>query len=419
MNLQQKWLRINRKNLPRPFSGRLDPGWTDYSIAVRLPEIARRVIAENSFPGEIVDRIEKMIREIPYGEIREIYHDGYGDWSLWNRILGPYMGQNWLEAPWLVVEFYFYRRILEAIGFFNEGHFLRFDPFQFQKSEGFAAALEPVNDLLLWIDDLMNGGAQPASLLEQLLVHNLEGNRVDLSLWPVKNGKSEQQNDLAGGDKGFLAADDVHRAVEALCSKTIHQLDVLMDNAGMEMLSDLSMVVYLLEHNLAGQAVVHVKPYPVFVSDVIENDVHACVRLLEGQRDQYPRLADFGARISQFLANGKLLIRCEGFWGLPLAFWEMDDEVRQCLSKSDFIVIKGDANYRRLLGDRRWDPFFPFHQVVSYMPAPTLAVRVIKSEPIAGLEPQRFKHMAQTDPQWMKDGKWGLFQFWDGKGADS
>ena len=47
---------------------------------------------------------------------------------------------------------------------------------------------------------------------------------------------------------------------------------------------------------------------------------------------------------------------------------------------SSMVFVKGDANYRRLLGDRKWATDTPFQDVVSYFPVPICALRTLKAE---------------------------------------
>ena len=50
--------------------------------------------------------------------------------------MAPYQGQNWLSAPWFVVETWFFRRILEATGYFQPGSGQGIDPYGPQKEAG-------------------------------------------------------------------------------------------------------------------------------------------------------------------------------------------------------------------------------------------------------------------------------------------
>ena len=89
----------------------------------------------------------------------------------------------------------------------------------------------------------------------------------------------------------------------------------------------------------------------------------------------------------------------------------MPVDLRDDLSAADLVISKGDANYRRLLGDRHWPHDTPFADVVAYFPAPLVALRTLKSECVCGLPPGRSELVYETDPEWMINGRWGLVQF--------
>jgi hypothetical protein len=74
------------------------------------------------------------------------------------------------------------------------------------------------------------------------------------------------------------------------------------------------------------------------------------------------------------------------------------------------VISKGDANYRRFLGDAHWPPTTPFEAIVEYFPAPLVALRALKSEVIAGLAPGQAEQLQQEDPDWMVDGLRGIVQ---------
>jgi len=81
------------------------------------------------------------------------------------------------------------------------------------------------------------------------------------------------------------------------------------------------------------------------------------------------------------------------------------------LARTDLLISKGDANYRRLLGDRAWPFTTPFAEVVSYLPAPLLALRTAKSEVAAGLTQAQIDALNDDDPDWLVNGRWGVAQF--------
>jgi hypothetical protein len=92
----------------------------------------------------------------------------------------------------------------------------------------------------------------------------------------------------------------------------------------------------------------------------------------------------------------------------------MPDALRGELASASLVISKGDANYRRAVGDRHWACTTPLEQVVSYFPCPLLLLRTLKSEVAAGLPTGKPEEISHQDPSWLTDGRWGMVQFWRG-----
>src|SRR5512138_1569337 len=86
--------------LPEPLRAAEIPSFTNYSVVVRLPDIARRTLKENSFSPEIVISIQELIQEIPEGKVRPVDIPLAEDAAQWAGYTRPYEGMNWLEIPW-------------------------------------------------------------------------------------------------------------------------------------------------------------------------------------------------------------------------------------------------------------------------------------------------------------------------------
>ena len=54
-------------------------------------------------------------------ELSPIPDDGGDDVVAWNELLAAETGSTWLTAPWLLSEFYLYRRVAAATGWFEAG----------------------------------------------------------------------------------------------------------------------------------------------------------------------------------------------------------------------------------------------------------------------------------------------------------
>eukprot|EP00242_Pyramimonas_sp_CCMP2087_P018154 CAMPEP_0198224754 /NCGR_PEP_ID=MMETSP1445-20131203/98209_1 /TAXON_ID=36898 /ORGANISM="Pyramimonas sp., Strain CCMP2087" /LENGTH=151 /DNA_ID=CAMNT_0043904031 /DNA_START=162 /DNA_END=614 /DNA_ORIENTATION=- len=111
-------------------------------------DILSRVFAENDFDPEQLAALKALDEELQTAgtsELRDIQEDGGPDVATWRTIMAQYVDakSNWLDTPWLTAEFYFYRRIIEAIGYFET----LVDPFQAQKDLGLTSARAPIESL--------------------------------------------------------------------------------------------------------------------------------------------------------------------------------------------------------------------------------------------------------------------------------
>lgn len=67
---------------------------------------------------------------------------------------------------------------------------------------------------------------------------------------------------------------------------------------------------------------------------------------------------------------GQRTVRAHDFFCAPLPYDAMPDDLREDLAEATVTILKGDLNYRRLVGDHLWPPTSPFadraaHQVSS------------------------------------------------------
>ena len=67
------------------------------TLTKRMPAIVQRVIDENDFPPSIVENLETLIQELPYGIVRVLNDEGL-DVPTWSRYLKPFVGKRWIES---------------------------------------------------------------------------------------------------------------------------------------------------------------------------------------------------------------------------------------------------------------------------------------------------------------------------------
>ena len=413
-------LYASRTSLPEPMNA-LDPqSWAYDSITRRWPEIARRISVENDLPPSIQIRLEALIADIPNGYIRPIKDPEAPDAKAWNRDLQAHAGKNWLEPPWFFAEHYFYRRVLEAIGYFQTGEGYGLDPFTFQKQQGLELSHTAIRDLVARAAGWMHPGGDPETLMN-LLYLDLWGNQADLSMWPAEGESKPDHNDLEQAN-AFLLEDraaEIADFVSELRSSRPEdiRIDFMIDNAGFELVSDLVFADYLLSTGIAPTVRFHVKPHPTYVSDATIKDVRATLNYFQADDDSQVNL--LGTRLAGFWEQDRLQVRENFFWTSPLPGWEMPLPLERELSQSSLVISKGDANYRRLLGDLEWPYTTPFAEILSYVPAPIVALRTVKAEIACGMQPGQAEDVAVQDPDWMIDGRWGVVQFTQPKPAVS
>jgi hypothetical protein len=398
-------------SIPNPIYGSELGSFAHDTVVRRLPAIVSRAIDENDFPEEIVRDLQTLMAEIPHCPIRLLEDPNAPDDKEWQCCIQPHLGFNWLDVPWFFVEFYLYRRILEVTGYFRPGGsgYLR-DPYALQKQMGLESANVTVHSLAASVNRWIADQAGMSDSIRHVLRVALWGNKADMSLWPI-NGEDQAQIKPAEVESEKIIIDDSDRVVEYLCGLKpgTARIDLLLDNAGFELVADLCLADVLLSTGLARKVVLRPKAYPVYVSDAMVKDVEDVLPFLE--RQSSPEIDLVIKRLRNLLQEGRLTFQVDAFWTLPMALWEMPESLRSDLDDSDLLISKGDAHYRRLLGDRHWPPGTPFADILSYLSPPILALRLGKSEVVCGLEPGRVESLHQKDPGWMTDGKWGWIQF--------
>ncbi len=399
---------------PPPIFSSVPGTWSHSTVTVRFPEIAQRVIVENQFSDTITDQIKILQAEILSGSIRHLEDQGAPDQGAWRRYIEPFRDKNWLEVPWFFAEHYFYRRIMEALSYFDTYA----DPFWYQKEQGLIQNDQEIREYISNLRERISPSAERDQALRASLYFSLWGNQADLSLWPAGSDITPRHSSQNILNEHLL--DDQSSQVIGELNRTdgkISRVDMMLDNAGFELVCDLGLADTLLSRAYASSIVLHVKAHPTFVSDVIPNDLDRTLDFLLGSGSD--DVAAFGRRIKDYLAIGKLQVRKDFFWNSPLAMWDLPLILDEELQKASLVISKGDANYRRILGDREWEITTPFQQALDYIGAPLAALRTLKAELAVGLDQDQVQRVSAQDPGWMVNGRWGLIQYASGRGERS
>ncbi|HBP09632.1 damage-control phosphatase ARMT1 family protein [Treponema sp. UBA6852] len=247
------------------------------------------------------------------------------------------------------------------------------------------------------------------------LLYCLSANTSDLSQLNSKDRFDFKANDIT------VLCDDSENIYEFLKilsnEKEKHKrFDIICDNCGKELFSDLFLACYFLYLGLANEVVFHVKKYPFFVSDATENDFGFLLQSILTKDKDIEECRDY-------LNSGKIKVETNDFWTSPRTFNELkeaDSDLYKELSKSSLIIVKGDLNYRRLVEDKNWNYDESFIKLTEnvFGDVPILAPRVIKSDVLVGVSSSMY-HLAKStesvnssiENSFKANGKWAVIHF--------
>jgi hypothetical protein len=117
------------------------------------------------------------------------------------------------------------------------------------------------------------------------------------------------------------------------------------------------------------------------------------------------------ARWKEHIDSQKWKLEDNFYWNSYQPFWEgMPSSLVSQLKSADVVIIKGDANYRRVHGDLHWSVTHPTHQITGYFPAPFVMLRTLKSEVQTGLSTEALERV-KNEPDWMYSGKFAILQY--------
>lgn len=343
-------------------------------LAERHPAIIRQVQESIPYDPERRRALDALLANCTEGVVEPLPADApdLDRWRDWG--LADHVGRPWFDLPWLWSESYFYRQLLQATAYFTPGPWQGIDPFRPAKLAELDA---PQTDEELAALDAL--GDRPADERSRALLHgSLWGNRADLSFRLSAEGA-----DTRAAAPGLVADDS--ETLWSLLPPSVAggTLCLVADNAGRELVPDLLLIADLLDRGRIARALLHLKPHPYYVSDATTADVLDALRRLTAAPGT---AAAYGRRLWSAMTDGRLTLRAHPFSGGPLPYAEMPDDLRAEFAAATLTVVKGDLNYRRLVGDRRWPPTTPFADLTAYFPGPVAALRTLKSEVICGLD---------------------------------
>jgi uncharacterized protein with ATP-grasp and redox domains len=363
------------------------------TLAVRVPAIVDAVLERNP---DYAPRVRERIAALAAGLRSDARLPAIDEAALhadeWLDYLSARSQESWLSSDWFTAENYAYRCLADASDFWRTGR----DPFRPIKLDDYRS-LEH-RDVL---EAAVAIGGQRAEQLERLLLAAVFGNRMDLSFAAARERGVQAEH-------ADLLIDDRRAAREAL-EHDGGPVHLVLDNAGTELSVDLVLACRILELTDA-PVVLHVKVHPCFVSDTIARDLDWFLEAREPDSAALWNASTAQARscreqLEKARLDGRLRIAPHAFWSGPRSLWECPAELEHQFSQARLVIVKGDAHYRRVVGDAIWPADTSFRTVTSYFPAPLLALRTLKSDPIVGLRPGQAAELDAQDPRWRVNAK--------------
>jgi len=380
---------------PKPLT--TDNIFAHQTMAERLPGIVRNVQKENpQYPAAIQKALEQLYEGmvgnalIPMLEKDPIAPPDYERWEKSYRTQRQkFEPLTWQHNEWFFAETFGFRHIIQAVRWYENRH----DPYAMKKQA-------ELKNSGVWkmVEAALTFDGTYSDRMYRLLAFALWGNRVDLS-HPAGQLVGE-----AAADE--LLVDDRERVVAHLNPKggVIH---LVADNVGTELILDLALIDLLLTQG-QNRAVLHVKCYPTYVSDTTTDDVWQTLQAMENQGG---RIGAVGQRVRKAWEQRRLVLAADPFWVSSSFLWEMPQSLKETLARAQLVILKGDMNYRRAVGDTIWGEGESFEGIMAYFPAPMVALRSLKCDALVGVPREVTRKLDAISEMWRTTGRYGVIQF--------
>uniref|UniRef100_A0A1Y1NDN9 Sugar phosphate phosphatase n=2 Tax=Photinus pyralis TaxID=7054 RepID=A0A1Y1NDN9_PHOPY len=398
-----------KERLPRILTQSID-------ILVRNKEEIGKEYGENAKEElkTVIGEISKLKYEIQTNKPMQEIRSDAPDAKLYNEFVLQQPNKTYFTAVWLHAECYMYRRIR---GIFEQTQSLQsYDLFQIQKRSSFEANLAAVLQLSKYLVLKLADGQDVKSEFIKLLKLNLWGNQCDLSF---SSGIVEDCSDwfqiLDSLQPNIVSdqSEDVWSAVSDTNGSQI--IDIVLDNSGYELFTDLCLADFLITHKFARSIRIYVKNMSWFVSDVMKRDFDWTLRQLLASDDKDMKY--LGERWTKYLVDKVWVIIEDDFFTLPHDYSLMAataPALYRQMAQAKVVIFKGDLNYRKLLGEKNWEPSTPFNVALQgFGPSKVVSLRTVKCQLICGLEPGVAEALSSKDPDWESTGKYGVIQYCD------
>ena len=252
------------------------------------------------------------------------------------------------------------------------------------------------------------------------LQFSLWANKCDLSVsgGEIKDGQHTGMAEQLKHLKDKILVDntsEVWKLLRTIDRNTDHEvhIDFVLDNAGFEVFADLCLAEFLLSLNLAKTVYFHVKNIPWFVSDASERDINWLMEQMKQSENSY--ISKLGMRWQSRFKDRSFQFKKHSYWTSGHDYNEMKataPDLYEELSKAKLVFFKGDLNYRKLVGDRKWPHTTLFAEALwGFCPSPLCSLRTLKADVVVGLCDGQDSEAQSKDEKWMVNGTYAVIQY--------
>lgn len=347
----------------------------------------------------------------------------------WINSMNQYKGEKvstfFINAPFIDVEHFFYYYILNKV---NIQQFPKdtIDPFlndkialmrndYCNKSDKHNSKINELLDLGYQIKKCSGDHKQKEQII-QLLKLNLSANSTDLSqlFWEQFSSVTAIIDDSEIFWKDFVS--DLH---------SVNKINILVDNFGTEFLADIIMGYYFilkkgLDANI--EIVYHINELPIFVSDVKRGDEKVLLNVLNELVEDNTQHKEVLDDINILIEAGKIKFKSDFFWNMPSSYDTITQskykrlgylsEIKSIFTGNELLIVKGDLNYRRMVGDKNYNPKKKIEKLIKYINCPVLIIRSFKSNvTLLGKTYEEIAKNKNIEQDWQSNGKYGIIQY--------
>jgi len=381
-----------------PITGSQPGSFAHCVICKRHPAIIRNLQDTYPYPRHQQGALNELEHETLDGCITPL-REAARDRGYWEASGDAFYGRRWTDVPFLWAESYFYRRVLEAVRYFEHGPWHGLDPFRAKKTSELhdrrvAALLERI-DATRPIAD--------ADAFAVFLDGAVWGNKADLGF---EMGLQAPGLHASRDPAPLLLVDHTSAAWTYIATQRPKKIILVADNAGPELICDLLLIDFLLR-DPDRTIELHLKPDPYYVSDATPLDLLDVLRLLTSSGTEARKIS---GRLADRMRSDALQLDIDAFYCKPERLACAPAELHERYAAADLVIVKGDLNYRRLVGDLDHDPTTPFAEVCRDFPTRILALRTLKSDVIVGLDADTLAAQDATNVSWRTNGSRAVIQ---------